>query len=473
MQELHDGLHDAGWPWTQRHRTRTPGARHGTDVLLATHSFGPAYAAWALGRALGKPWVPWVHGPLQEVLDEARSTPAKRAWLRWLYRRVPRFVFISRHARTSLEGFLGQPLPDARAHVIPNALRLPRAPLRTAPTASGTVELGYVGRLSPEKQPERLIAMLRLLPPRYRLSLRATGFACRAGAAGGRPGAHRAPRVLRRTATRNCPGARLAFDAAGLALRGRLPPECNRIGSGRHSLRRAPRPRCAKPSLPACWLPATARRSLPPPCAAGAGPAPRLQIQRALDSLLARHAVPRFTDHGAGAARGCRMLIHYVRGGNAYLPELAAYADFLQGLGHQAQIHQDSASVPRSRRRLVAVRARVPRHAARRFAHAFQVHEYASASVPPWAWLKDRAKRASQPQPQYRLFQNAWVRARLGFADGVPNEFRDMGIASAFFCPRHTGLAGIRRGLPGRHAAASAFRPNSSRGWNRPVCAPC
>ena len=101
------------------------------------------------------------------------------------------------------------------------------------------------------------------------------------------------------------------------------------------------------------------------------------------------------------------MLIHYVRGGNAYLPELAAYADFLQGLGHQAQIHQDSASVPGDAAVVWWLCGRVPRHAARRFAHAFQVHEYASASVPPWAWLKDRAKRASQPQPQYRLFQNA------------------------------------------------------------------
>ena len=132
------------------------------------------------------------------------------------------------------------------------------------------------------------------------------------------------------------------------------------------------------------------------------------------------------------------MLIHYVRGGNAYLPELAAYADFLQGLGHQAQIHQDSASVPGDAAVVWWLCGRVPRHAARRFAHAFQVHEYASASVPPWAWLKDRAKRASQPQPQYRLFQNAWVRARLGFADGVPSEFRDMGIASAFFSAQGT-----------------------------------
>lgn len=135
------------------------------------------------------------------------------------------------------------------------------------------------------------------------------------------------------------------------------------------------------------------------------------------------------------------MLIHYVHGGDAYLPELAAYAAYLESLGHQAQIHRDGASVPGDAAVVWWLCGRVPRGAARRFPHAFQVHEYASASVPPWAWLKDRAKHASQPRPQYRLFQNAWVRARLGFADGVPCEFRDMGIAPAFFAAQDTPAA--------------------------------
>jgi glycosyltransferase involved in cell wall biosynthesis len=52
--------------------------------------------------------------------------------------------------------------------------------------------------------------------------------------------------------------------------------------------------------------------------------------------------------------------------------------------------------------------------------------------VPPLAWLKDRVKRARQPLPQYRIFQNEWVRARMGFADAVPSEFRDMGVTPEF-----------------------------------------
>ncbi len=126
------------------------------------------------------------------------------------------------------------------------------------------------------------------------------------------------------------------------------------------------------------------------------------------------------------------MLIHFIHPGSAYLPELAAYGDFVAALGHSAQVHSSPASVPADAAICWWMCGRVPHGAARRLAHAFHIHEYASASVPPWAWAKDRAKRALQPVPQYRIFQNAWVRDQLGFADGVPHEFRDMGVAQSF-----------------------------------------
>lgn len=150
------------------------------QVLLATHNFLPAYAAWALTRWQRKPWVVWVHGPIQEVLDAAQCHGLKRHWLRWLYRRVPHFVFISEHARMSMQAFIGMPLDTHRAHVIVNAVTLPTvlkndskafAASACSYSPPAVVELGYVGRLSPEKQPERLLAMLRLLPPHYRLTL--------------------------------------------------------------------------------------------------------------------------------------------------------------------------------------------------------------------------------------------------------------------------------------------------------------
>jgi glycosyltransferase involved in cell wall biosynthesis len=67
---------------------------------------------------------------------------------------------------------------------------------------------------------------------------------------------------------------------------------------------------------------------------------------------------------------------------------------------------------------------------------AVQVHEYASASVAPLAWLKDRIKRWQQPVPHFRVFQSEWVRQRMGFGDTVPEAvpyaLRDMGVPDAF-----------------------------------------
>jgi len=69
---------------------------------------------------------------------------------------------------------------------------------------------------------------------------------------------------------------------------------------------------------------------------------------------------------------------------------------------------------------------------AHRLRGAFQIHEYASASIPPYAWLKDQVKHWTQPRPDYRIYQNGWVRERMGFADGVPHALRDMGVAEYF-----------------------------------------
>lgn len=180
VDELLRNLEGAGWQadvqiLSRRDPRSCWKAAKASDVVLATNIFSPAYAAWALGALLRKPVVAWVHGPLEEVLAASRTSAAKRLWLRWLYRRIPTFVFISRHARASFEAFLGQRLPDTRAHVIPNAVADLPPPHTSPPSHGDMVDLGYVGRLSPEKQPERLIDMLRLLPANHRLTLVGNG----------------------------------------------------------------------------------------------------------------------------------------------------------------------------------------------------------------------------------------------------------------------------------------------------------
>jgi len=132
------------------------------------------------------------------------------------------------------------------------------------------------------------------------------------------------------------------------------------------------------------------------------------------------------------------MLIHFIRNGPSYLPEIDAYCAYIQARGHQAMVHDISLSVPTSASVVWWFCGRVPMREAHRLRGAFQIHEYASASIPPYAWLKDQVKHWTQPRPDYRIFQNGWVRERMGFADGVPHALRDMGISEHFFdAPSH------------------------------------
>lgn len=102
-------------------------------------------------------------------------------------------------------------------------------------------------------------------------------------------------------------------------------------------------------------------------------------------------------------------------------------------------VHDSSLSVPASASVVWWFCGRVPLREAHRLRGAFQIHEYASASIPPYAWLKDQVKHWTQPRPDYRIYQNGWVRERMGFADGVPHALRDMGVAEHFFdTPLHT-----------------------------------
>ncbi len=133
------------------------------------------------------------------------------------------------------------------------------------------------------------------------------------------------------------------------------------------------------------------------------------------------------------------MLIHFIRNSPSYLPEIDAYCAYIQTRGHQTMVHDSSHAVPTSASVVWWFCGRVPLREAHRLRGAFQIHEYASASIPPYAWVKDQVKHWTQPRPDYRVYQNGWVRERMGFADGVPHALRDMGLSEHFFdAPSHT-----------------------------------
>ena len=98
------------------------------------------------------------------------------------------------------------------------------------------------------------------------------------------------------------------------------------------------------------------------------------------------------------------ITVHFVHGARSYLPELAAYQTHIEGLGHAVQLHTQAHTVPDDAQAVWWICGRVPSNQARRLKGAVQVHEYASASVAPLAWLKDRIKRWQQPVPYFRVF---------------------------------------------------------------------
>ena len=143
-----------------------------SDVLVASHNFGPTYCGVALKTLARKPLVSWVHGPLLDVLQMSKASWWKRRWLKHVYGYVDRFVCVSHTTEGSLLGFLF----GIRTVVIPNGLM----PLTynaesfafDAHTRSSTnLSLGYIGRLSEEKRPHLLIDALRYLPTDTQLRL--------------------------------------------------------------------------------------------------------------------------------------------------------------------------------------------------------------------------------------------------------------------------------------------------------------
>jgi glycosyltransferase involved in cell wall biosynthesis len=123
------------------------------------------------------------------------------------------------------------------------------------------------------------------------------------------------------------------------------------------------------------------------------------------------------------------MKIAFIHNHQAFLPELAAYQSFFQnrdiptcvaGYGDEKNSGADvywylMGFYPRSFHKNKLI-----------------IHEYSSASVPPYRKMKDFLKSRLNPRPHFRLFLNAYVREQLNIHDEIPFGYRDMGISDAF-----------------------------------------
>ncbi len=128
--------------------------------------------------------------------------------------------------------------------------------------------------------------------------------------------------------------------------------------------------------------------------------------------------------------------MHFVHAGDAYLPELQAYAGHLAQLGHDCHVHARPGTVPEQADVVWWMCGRVDRAHSQRLQRSLHVHEYASASVGHWPAAKDMLKRLLHPRPDHRVFQSEWVRRRMGFHDRVAWSLRDMAVPGHFLQAR-------------------------------------
>jgi glycosyltransferase involved in cell wall biosynthesis len=118
------------------------------------------------------------------------------------------------------------------------------------------------------------------------------------------------------------------------------------------------------------------------------------------------------------------MLIAFTHAFKSFLPEIEAYRQFFEQYGiatTEVRPDQVDSLKPEVEWRFMGL------HLSRSKAPAL-IHEYASASLPPWRNTKDFIKSRFNIIPGFRLFLNQYVQDRLPFRDDVPYGFRDMGI---------------------------------------------
>ncbi|MEO6314300.1 MAG: hypothetical protein ABIU63_13815 [Chitinophagaceae bacterium] len=119
------------------------------------------------------------------------------------------------------------------------------------------------------------------------------------------------------------------------------------------------------------------------------------------------------------------MLIAFVHSGRSFMPEVSAYIKYFSA--------RNIACVVTTPGKLKNINCDVEwfflgmDHSKPKKA-VVRIHEYTSLSTPPAARLKDYIKHKINTTPDFRIFLNKFVAERMGFNDGVPFGFRDMGI---------------------------------------------
>jgi glycosyltransferase involved in cell wall biosynthesis len=164
-------------------RLRRAAGRPAPDVFLTLGAGRQAVDVSLLAAVTGRPFL------FRSVSDDdfLWKTTHRGAWARWLFRRAVRRADAV-IAQTERQRSLARAFAGVEATVVPNAVELPAE----APPPGD--EVLWVGMLRPEKRPERVLALARVLPR--------TRFTVVGGVpAPGLPGAEAAQAFLREAAT--------------------------------------------------------------------------------------------------------------------------------------------------------------------------------------------------------------------------------------------------------------------------------
>jgi len=115
------------------------------------------------------------------------------------------------------------------------------------------------------------------------------------------------------------------------------------------------------------------------------------------------------------------MKIVFVHPHKAFLPDIAAYTEFFERHSIECETATlgDFSTKDRDVEWFFMGLDRWPRTQG-----ICRIHEYVSASLPPWSFQKDLLKRYLNTRPDFRIYQNPFVKDRMGFSDPLPFGFR-------------------------------------------------
>lgn len=119
------------------------------------------------------------------------------------------------------------------------------------------------------------------------------------------------------------------------------------------------------------------------------------------------------------------MTIAFIHNDRAFLPEMEAYVSFFSAYPGITTIVRKQTALPRPP---ADVEWYFMGTHVRRKKNIIVVHEYASASMPPFAALKNVIKKNINCLPDYRIFYSEYVAGQFNFDDGIPHGLRGHGI---------------------------------------------